>query len=83
MTKDNLIDLLNENIIKHNILQNYSVTHSSICAFSLLWLFRKEVFTLYEQQFHMMGSRIRLRRKELGFTQIKLAELLDISSNHM
>lgn len=31
----------------------------------------------------MMGSRIRLRRKELGFTQIKLAELLDISSNHM
>lgn len=38
---------------------------------------------MYEQQFYMMGSRIRLRRKELGLTQIKLAELLDISSNHM
>lgn len=38
---------------------------------------------MYEQQFSMMGNRIRLCRKELSLTQIKLAELLDISSNHM
>lgn len=38
---------------------------------------------MYEQQFSMMGSRIRLRRKELGLTQIKLAELLNTSNNHM
>ena len=30
-----------------------------------------------------MGKRIRLRRKELGYSQNKLAELLDISNNHL
>ena len=33
--------------------------------------------------FLKLGNRIRLRRKELGLSQSKLAELLDISNNHM
>ena len=36
-----------------------------------------------EQQFITLGNRIRLRRKELGLSQSKLAESLDISNNHM
>lgn len=36
-----------------------------------------------EQEFITMGKRIRLRRKELGLTQNKLAELLGISNNHL
>lgn len=38
---------------------------------------------MQEQQFITMGKRIRLRRKELGLTQNKLAELLDVSNNHL
>lgn len=38
---------------------------------------------MQEQQFITLGNRIRLRRKELGFSQNKLAELIDISNNHM
>ena len=38
---------------------------------------------LREQEFITMGKRIRLRRKELGLTQNKLAELLGISNNHL
>lgn len=38
---------------------------------------------MQEQKFITMGKRIRLRRKELGLTQNKLAELLDISNNHL
>ncbi len=38
---------------------------------------------MQEEQFMIMGNRIRLRRKGLGFTQNKLAELLGISNNHM
>lgn len=38
---------------------------------------------MQEQQFITLGNRIRLRRKELGFSQSKLAELIDISNNHM
>lgn len=38
---------------------------------------------MQEQQFKTLGDRIRLRRKELGFSQNKLAELIDISNNHM
>ena len=38
---------------------------------------------MQEQQFITMGKRIRLRRKELGYSQNKLAELLDISNNHL
>lgn len=30
-----------------------------------------------------MGKRIRLRRRELGLTQNRLAELLEISNNHL
>lgn len=30
-----------------------------------------------------MGNRIKLRRKELHFKQADLAELLEISNNHM
>lgn len=36
-----------------------------------------------ERQFTSLGKRIRLRRKELGISQNKLAELVDISNNHM
>lgn len=36
-----------------------------------------------EEQFKTMGKRIQLRRKELGLTQGRLAELLDISNNHL
>ena len=42
-----------------------------------------EGFTLQEEQFITMGRRIRLRRKELGLTQNKLAELLEVSNNHL
>lgn len=38
---------------------------------------------MQEEQFITMGRRIRLRRKELGLTQNKLAELLEISNNHL
>lgn len=38
---------------------------------------------MQEEQFKIMGRRIRLRRKELGLTQNKLAELLEISNNHL
>ena len=38
---------------------------------------------MQEQQFITLGNRIRLRRKELGLSQSKLAESLDISNNHM
>ena len=38
---------------------------------------------MQEQMFLKLGNRIRLRRKELGLSQSKLAELLDISNNHM
>jgi len=38
---------------------------------------------LQEEQFKIMGERIQLRRKELGLTQSKLAELLEISNNHL
>lgn len=30
-----------------------------------------------------MGKRIKARRKELGYTQNQLAEMLDISNNHL
>lgn len=36
-----------------------------------------------EQQFIQMGQRIKTRRKELRIKQTELAELLDISNNHM
>ncbi len=36
-----------------------------------------------EVQYHMMGSRIRQRRKELSLKQSELAEMLDISNNHI
>lgn len=35
------------------------------------------------QQYLEMGNRIKLRRKELRIKQNELAELLDISNNHM
>ena len=38
---------------------------------------------MQEQQFITLGNRIRLRRKELGLSQSKLAESLDISNNHI
>lgn len=38
---------------------------------------------MLEEQFITMGRRIRLRRKELGLTQNRLAELLGISNNHL
>ncbi len=38
---------------------------------------------MYEKQFITMGNRIRLRRKEIGLTQNKLAELIDTSNNHI
>lgn len=38
---------------------------------------------MLEEQFIAMGRRIRLRRKELGLTQYKLAELLEMSNNHL
>lgn len=38
---------------------------------------------MQEEQFITMGRRIRLRRKELGLTQNKLAELLEVSNNHL
>lgn len=36
-----------------------------------------------EQQFIEIGNRIRMRRKALNMKQGELAELLDISNNHM
>ena len=36
-----------------------------------------------QEQFKLIGKRIKMRRKELGMMQIKLAELLEISNNHM
>ena len=36
-----------------------------------------------KQQYLEMGNRIKLRRKELKIKQNELAELLDISNNHM
>lgn len=36
-----------------------------------------------EQQFIEIGNRIRMRRKALNIKQSELAELLDISNNHM
>lgn len=36
-----------------------------------------------QDPFITLGNRIKLRRKELGITQLKLAELLNISNNHM
>lgn len=36
-----------------------------------------------EQQYIEMGNRIKLRRKELKINQSVLAELLDISNNHI
>ena len=36
-----------------------------------------------EYQFTNMGSRIRLRRKELKIKQAELAETLEISNNHL
>ena len=38
---------------------------------------------MHKEQFITMGRRIRLRRKELGLTQNKLAELLKVSNNHL
>lgn len=38
---------------------------------------------MQEEQFITMGRRIRLRRKELGLTQNKLAESLEVSNNHL
>lgn len=38
---------------------------------------------MQEEQFINMGRRIKLRRKELGLTQNKLAELLEVSNNHL
>lgn len=38
---------------------------------------------MQEQQYITLGNRIRLRRKELGLSQNKLAESIDISNNHM
>ena len=38
---------------------------------------------MWEEQFKIMGKRIQLRRKELGFTQNRLAESLEISNNHL
>lgn len=36
------------------------------------------------QQYYIeMGQRIKLRRQELKLTQLQLAELIDISNNHM
>ena len=35
------------------------------------------------EQFEKIGQRIRARRKALGMSQAKLAELLGISNNHM
>lgn len=35
------------------------------------------------QQYMEMGNRIKLRRKELRMKQNELAEILDISNNHM
>lgn len=34
-------------------------------------------------QYNIIGNRIQLRRKELGLKQYTLAEMLDISNNHM
>lgn len=34
-------------------------------------------------QYKIIGTRIKLRRKELKFSQSSLAEILDISNNHM
>lgn len=36
-----------------------------------------------EQYYIEMGRRIKLRRKELKLTQLKLAELIGVSNNHM
>lgn len=45
--------------------------------------FKRRTFALQEEQFITMGKRIQLRRKELGFTQNRLAELLEVSNNHL
>ena len=38
---------------------------------------------MYNIDYKEMGKRIRVRRKELGLTQEKLAEKIEISTSHM
>lgn len=38
---------------------------------------------MYNIDYKEMGNRIRVRRKELGLTQEKLAERVEISTSHM
>lgn len=38
---------------------------------------------MMEQYYIGMGQRIKLRRKELKISQTELAELIDVSNNHM
>lgn len=38
---------------------------------------------MYNIDYKEMGNRIRVRRKELGLTQEKLAEKVEISTSHM
>lgn len=44
---------------------------------------RKKEGALMEFQYHDMGIRIKIRRKELKIKQAELAEALGISNNHM
>lgn len=38
---------------------------------------------MLEEQFITIGRRIRLRRKEFGFTQNRLTKLLEVLNNHL
>lgn len=51
--------------------------------FSPVKIGQKERLYLIEQYYIEMGRRIKLRRKELNISQTKLAELIDVSNNHM
>lgn len=44
---------------------------------------RKRGCDKLEQQYIQMGNRIKIRRKELKIKQSKLAEMIDISNNHI
>lgn len=52
-------------------------------VFTLVKIGQKERLYLTEQYYIEMGRRIKLRRKELNISQTKLAELIDVSNNHM
>lgn len=65
-----------------NVWQIYSVVHSLFGTFYLLLFMKKDVKAM-DIQYSAIGKRIQLRRKELGLRQCVLAEILNISNNHM